>query len=111
MARYKITGEIHRVGDTQQITAKFVKRDLVLVLDKDSEYPQYIGIEAVQSDTECLDGYKQGEQVAVSFELRGREWTSPKDGVVKVFTSLKMLDVELVGPANTGAGSGAEVPF
>jgi len=43
-----------------------------------------------------LDGINEGEQVEVSFNLRGREWTSPQ-GEVKYFNTLDAWRIEKVG--------------
>ena len=43
-----------------------------------------------------LNGYAVEDQVEVSFNLRGREWTSP-DGVVKYFNTLDAWRIEKMG--------------
>ena len=43
-----------------------------------------------------LDGMTEGETVEVSFNLRGREWTSPQ-GEVKYFNTLDAWRVEKMG--------------
>ena len=43
-----------------------------------------------------LNHHNEGDQVEVSFNLRGREWTSP-DGVVKYFNTLDAWRIEKMG--------------
>ena len=45
-----------------------------------------------------LDNFKEGDQVEVFFNLRGREWTNPQ-GEVKVFNTLDAWKIE----SETGA--------
>ena len=42
----------------------------------------------VQDRCELLDSFQEGQQVEISFDLRGREWTNPQ-GQVKYFNSLQ----------------------
>ena len=42
-----------------------------------------------------LDGIAEGESVEVSFNLRGREWTSPQNEV-KYFNTLDAWRIEVV---------------
>ena len=58
-------------------------------------YPQDILFQAVQDKCGMLDGIQPGEQVEVSFNLRGREWTSPQ-GEVRYFNTLDAWRIEKV---------------
>lgn len=83
---YKLNGTIKVIKDTVQISEKFTKREFV-INDSSSMYPQDIMLQSVQDKCSMLDGYKEGDNVEVSFNLRGREWTSPT-GEVKYFNTL-----------------------
>ena len=50
-----------------------------------------------------LDGINEGEQVEVSFNLRGREWTSPQ-GEVRYFNTLDAWRIEKVGQGMPQSG-------
>ncbi len=91
---FKLTGTLKIINDTQQVTEKFSKREFV-VTESSSMYPQDILFQAVQDKCSMLDGYHTGDQVEVSFNLRGREWTSPQ-GEVKYFNSLDAWRIEKV---------------
>tara|TARA_R110002020_G_scaffold475184_2_gene709003 strand:+ start:416 stop:769 length:354 start_codon:yes stop_codon:yes gene_type:complete len=91
---YKLTGTIKVVKDTVQVTEKFSKREFV-VNDQSSMYPQDIIFQASQDKCSMLDGYKEGDNVEVSFNIRGREWTSPQ-GEVKYFNTLDAWRIEKV---------------
>ena len=91
---FKLTGTLKVINDTQQVTEKFSKREFV-VTESSSMYPQDILFQAVQDKCSMLDGYHTGDQVEVSFNLRGREWTSPQ-GEIKYFNSLDAWRIEKV---------------
>ena len=94
---YTLKGEIKMISDIQQISDSFKKREFV-VLDASGQYPQTILFQAVQDRVE-LDNFKVGDNVEVTFFLRGREWTNPKDGQIKYFNSLDAWKVDALGSA------------
>ena len=89
---FKLSGTLKVIKDTDQVTGSFKKREFVLV-DASSVYPQDISFQAAQDKCSMLDGYMEGEQVEVSFNLRGKEWTSPQ-GEVKYFNTLDAWRIE-----------------
>lgn len=98
---FKLTGSVKMVGNTVQVSEKFSKREFV-VTDASGMYPQDIMFQATQDKCNLLDGYQAGDQVDVSFNLRGREWTSPT-GEVKYFNTLEAWRIER---SNQGASTG-----
>lgn len=92
---FKLTGTLKVIKDTVQVTEKFSKREFV-VSENSSMYPQEIAFQAAQDKCSMLDGFTEGEQVEVSFNLRGREWTSPQ-GEVKYFNTLDAWRIEKMG--------------
>tara|TARA_B110000503_G_C6820041_1_gene278518 strand:+ start:101 stop:484 length:384 start_codon:yes stop_codon:yes gene_type:complete len=92
---FKLTGTIKIIKETVQITEKFSKREFV-VTESSSMYPQDIMFQAAQDKCSMIDGFNENDQVEVSFNLRGREWTSPQ-GEVKYFNTLDAWRIEKVG--------------
>lgn len=92
---FKLTGTVKVIKDTVQVTEKFAKREFV-INDASSMYPQDILFQSVQDKCSMLDGYTEGDNVEVSFNLRGREWTSPQ-GEIKYFNTLDAWRIEKVG--------------
>jgi hypothetical protein len=101
---YKLTGQIKVIGETIQVTEKFAKREIV-VTDNTSMYPQDISLQFTQDKCDILDQYNVGDSVEVSFNLRGREWTSPQ-GEVKYFNTLDAWRIEKL---NSEGSSGIEL--
>jgi hypothetical protein len=101
------------INPTQQVSEKFSKREFVVTDSSNGNYPQDILFQATQDKCPLLDGFQLNDQVDVSFNIRGREWTSPQ-GELKYFTSLEAWRIERSGsapqipnPSDFGITSGA----
>jgi hypothetical protein len=82
----EIVGIIKEIGDTATFGEKgFKKRELTLVTDE--KYQQTLMIEFTQDRVDLLNSLHRGDNIRVSINLRGREWTN-KEGVTKVFNSI-----------------------
>ena len=101
---FKFTGTIKVIQDTQRISEKFQKREFV-VTDTTSMYPQDILFQATQDKCTLLDSFQANDSVEVSFNLRGREWTSPQ-GEVKYFNTIEAWRIERVGQGSAMPASG-----
>ena len=97
---FKLTGTIKVANKTVQVTDKFSKREFV-VTDEDGMYPQDISFQLSQDNCVKLDGFVAGDKIEVSFNLRGREWTSPQ-GEVKYFNTLDCWKIEAVNQVGQG---------
>lgn len=89
----KITGKILEVKDTQQISDTFKKRVFVLEYADNPQYPEYITFDLVQDRCNLIDGFQVGQDVEVSFNLKGRKWTNPA-GETRYFNSLQAWRIE-----------------
>lgn len=89
---YSITGVVKVIKDTEQVTDTFKKREFVIT-DNSSSYPQDILFQLTQDRTSLIDDVKVNDIINVSFNIRGREWTSPQ-GEVRYFNSLDAWRVE-----------------
>lgn len=110
---YKLAGIVKVVNPTVQISEKFSKREFVLS-DTSGMYPQDILFQLSQDKCSLLDGVNINDQIEVSFNLRGREWTNPQ-GEVKYFNSLDAWRIDKVGastqaPNNNAAASMSPTP-
>ncbi|MFC3199178.1 DUF3127 domain-containing protein [Parapedobacter deserti] len=101
----EIRGKVHEIGDVQQVTDTFKKRDLIVQYAENPQFVEYIRFEATQDRTSLFDNLNIGDEVEVSFNLRGRPWTN-KDGVTSYFNSLVAWRVAKV--AATSGTSGAQ---
>jgi len=99
-----VIGSIAVLGEANQVSDKFVKRDLVI--ETQDKYPQEILIEFTQDKCDMLNTYKVGDNVEVSVNIRGRKWTNP-DGVDKYFNSLVGWKIEKSGTSQEPQGNQA----
>lgn len=81
----ELQGTVKKLLDTQTFGSGFQKREMILLTQE--QYPQPISIEFLQDKISLLDGLSEGDEVKVSINIRGREWTSPQ-GEVKYFNSI-----------------------
>ena len=98
----EFVGEIHIIKETEEISAKFQKREFVLN-DHDDRFPQLVLFELTQDKVDDILAFNVGDMVKVKYNIRGREWTSPQ-GDVRYFVSLNAWRIEKVGPAGQGDG-------
>lgn len=97
---FKLQGTVKVLNPTVQVSEKFSKREFV-VTESSGMYPQDILFQLTQDKCALLDGFNVNDGVEVSFNLRGREWTSPQ-GEVKYFNSLEAWRIDRLGVANQG---------
>lgn len=115
MSAFKMKGVVKVIRPTQQVSEKFSKREFVVTDLSEAQYPQDILFELKQDKTSLLDNFMQGQEVEVSFNLKGREWTSPQ-GDVKYFNTLDAFKLETIGAAPVAIAIGnnnddEELPF
>ena len=118
MSDLKLSGTITVINDVNVINDKFQKREFVV--NDNGMYPQMIMFQFTQDKCNVLDGYKLGQSVDVSFNLRGREWTSPS-GEVKYFNTLEAWRIEAAegvsepvtpgAPTATSTAEDDDLPF
>ncbi len=95
MPSFELNGILKVKKETQVVSEKFSKREFVVTTDNTTQYPQYINLQLTQDKCALLDSFQQGDEIKVSINLRGREWSGP-DGV-KYFNSLEAWRLEKVG--------------
>ena len=98
-----VTGILKVKSEAQQVSEKFRKREFVLT-DNSSQYPQHVSFQLTQDKCGLLDQYNVGDEIKVHFNLRGREWTSPK-GEIKYFNTLEAWRLEGGAGASTSSSS------
>ena len=88
----EVTGKIKKIDETKTFGASgFRKRELVVTTNE--QYPQMLMIEFVQDKCDLLNNYKEGQDIKVSINLRGREWINP-EGKAVYFNSIQGWRIE-----------------
>ena len=101
---FEVEGKLHRLFPTEQKSASFSAREFVLEIP-DGNYPQLVKFQAVQDRCAMLDTFSEGDQLKVSFDLRGREWNG------KYLTNLNAWRIERSGGGSTTQGSNSNERF
>jgi len=101
---YTFTGTVKKVGETQRISDRFSKREVV-VTSEEERYPQNVAFEFTNDRADLLDGVRESDRVTVHFDISSREWAAP-DGSVKYFTSLRAWKLDK--PDEAGGKGGAQ---
>lgn len=105
---FKFKGIVYRVGNVETISEKFRKCELVLT-DGADQYPQYIPFTFVNDKCDLVQNLAEGQEVEVSFSLKGREWTSPQ-GQVKFFSTIEGFALTAQAPAAFAPGVAPSTP-
>ena len=90
----EVQGSIKVIGEVQEISATFKKRELVVTTDE--QYPQTISIEFIQDKIDLLNSFEVGQNVKVNINLRGREWENPQTKEIKYFNTIQGWRIELL---------------
>ncbi len=103
---YEATGKIKLINDTQSFPSGFTKREFVVTTSND-KYPQDLKFEVVKDKCAMLDSFKSGEDVQVTFDIRGNEYNG------KYFVNLSCWKIQTAGgggsaPSGGGSSSAAE---
>ena len=100
----EVVGTLKAKFDTQKVSDRFQKREFVLTTEANTPYPQHVSFQVTQDKCSTLDQYREGDELRVQFNLRGREWNGPNG--IKYFNTLEAWRIEKVqGGAQASAQS------
>lgn len=86
----QLKGKVKHIGQTEQVSDKFKKRELVVTIE--GTYPQHISLQATQDKCVMFDGLLPGDEVTAKINIRGKEYQ--KDGVTKYFNTIEVWNLE-----------------
>jgi hypothetical protein len=106
MSDFKMKGVLKVINPAVQVSEKFTKREFVLNEPHD-QYPQDILFQLTQKNVDVLDKFVEGQEVEVSFRIRGREYNG------KYFNNIEAWRIEAINEiAPTKASKDEEaLPF
>lgn len=104
MSTFNMGGRVTLIKDTEQINDTFQKREFVI--ESHEQYPQEVKFEVVQDKCSTLDNYSVGDEVNVSFNIRGSKWDSPKKGTM-YFVNLSAWNIQKI---NSNSDGGQTMP-
>lgn len=94
----EIKGKVHEIGHIEQVSDTFKKRQVIIEYAENPTYPEFIKFEATNDKTALFDALNVGDEVDVTFNLRGRPWTN-KEGVTSYFNSLVIWKLTVLSPS------------
>ncbi len=100
---YDLTGKIKIIQEVKKFDSGFTKQEMVVVVE-DGKYPQEINIEFVQDKVSLLDNLLIGQEVTVTFDIRGREYNG------RYFNNLQGWKIVTQGDQNTFSDRGQSSP-
>jgi hypothetical protein len=89
---YETSGKLKWIGSVQSFPSGFSKREFVVTTASD-KYPQDLKFEIVKDKCALLDPFEIGEDVEVSFDIRGNEYNG------KYFVNLSCWKIQKAGAA------------
>jgi len=101
---YDLTGKIKLIQDAKTFDSGFTKREMVVIVE-DGKYPQEINIEFVQDKIALLDSLKVGQEVTVTFDIRGREYNG------RYFNNLQGWKIVTMGDEPTTTLADQSTPY
>ncbi|MCS6833665.1 MAG: DUF3127 domain-containing protein [Flammeovirgaceae bacterium] len=96
---FEVKGKLEIIYDETKVTDKFRKREFVLMI-QEGAYPEYPKFQLIQDKCNLLDQFKIGDEVMVSFNLRGKPFT-------KNYTNLEVWKIVHAGMAETKTATAA----
>lgn len=97
---YEASGKLKWIGTTQSFASGFTKREFVVTTAAD-KYPQDLKFEVVKDKCSVLDPFELGQDVQVSFDIRGNEYNG------KYFVNLACWKIQGGGGASAKPSGGA----
>lgn len=98
---YEIQGTLVKKGNTETKGESFQVRTFGIKINDGGKYENYAGFQLTQDRCALADGLKQGDEIKVHFDVRGRLWG--EGDAQKVFTNLNAWKIEKVASANPDA--------
>ena len=109
----EVTGKLLVKYDAQQVSEKFKKREFVIELAEEINgniYTNFAKLQLVQTKTDIIDRFKEGDIVKVSFNIKGNSYVDKKDGLTKYITNLDAWRVESATGATNTSNSNQAAP-
>lgn len=104
----KLSGKLHSATPTEQKSEKFQVRTFVLEISETTStgqvYTNYAQFQLVNNNCSILDNFRPGQQVTVSFDVRGQFWQD------KCITNLNAWKIEAVQQQQAAQQPAAQAP-
>ena len=101
--KYTLTGKVLQVaGVWESETSDFRKREFIVEIDADTQYPQPVKLVVLGDKVALLDSVSEGDTVTAAFDIRGREYNE------RFYVDLVCWRLEVVSAAADDEGDEVE---
>jgi hypothetical protein len=92
----KQKGFIYMIGETQQVTERFTKRQFVIVdkLEGEDKFKMFYDFQLTYDACGLVDGLNIGEEIEVEFKIFGKRWQKDINSPERFFTTLSVVNLE-----------------
>ncbi len=99
---YELSGKLLELFPTQEVSATFKKREFVVEKTEtasDRVFTDTIKFQLIQDRCALLDAYKVGDDVKVTFNIKGSKWE--KEGRTSYFVNLDVWKMEKLSESSS----------
>jgi len=100
----ELVGKLIEKFDEAQVSASFRKREFVIETSENN-FTEQIKMELVQDRCDLLDPYHVGDEVKISFGVKGRKWND------KYFVNLQAWKIDRKDGAVTAKPQQSDIPL
>ncbi len=106
-----LIGKLFEKREAVKRTETFTAREFVLEIESNnSQYKDYVIFQLTNDRCSVIDRFNIGDELHVTFDIRGRRWVRPADGVVMYFNTLSAWRIEPYAPQQYSAMQRQEYP-
>ncbi len=108
---YELSGKLLELFPTQEVSATFKKREFVVEKSEttgDRVFTDTIKFQLIQDRCALLDSYQLGDEVKVTFNIKGSKWE--KEGRTSYFVNLDVWKMEKLSESTAAPVSNYQQP-
>jgi hypothetical protein len=95
---FKLKCVVDKVGETNQVTAGFKKRELWVSIPENDEWTKFASFETAQDKCSLLDALSVGDDITIEFGIGSKKYA--KAGAPeRLFNSLRVISIDLTTKA------------
>lgn len=109
---FELTGKLIEKFDTIEVSERFKKREFVVEKEENAGgnvFTETIKFQLVQNKVDLLDPLNVGEELKVSFNIKGNKWE--RDGKTNYFVNLDAWRLEKAEGGGAGAAAVDQTPW
>lgn len=94
MDRETVSGVVSVIGETQEFGSKGFRVRQIVIEQQQGDWVNYIPLEFTYEACDEADRLRQGDDITVEYELKGRKWQKDDQSDPKYFVSVRAISFE-----------------